>query len=115
MKTLDLIPMTFISSNGTLKVNENGTIHKDSDIEGWLLDIDKVDLEELDSYYKIQGLENCEGGDVLDFCWWDKEGNYNKAEESWRIETFHRPEFSEEKTKEVVAMSFKWISDNRNV
>jgi|TARA_R110002012_G_scaffold55850_2_gene142524 hypothetical protein len=106
--------MEFISSNGTLLVNKNGTVHKDSDLDGWLLDIAKVDLEELDNYYKIQTLNECEGGDVLDFGWWDKKGNYNKPEKVWRIETFHKPELNEKEVEKIVNISFQWIDDNRS-
>jgi hypothetical protein len=108
-----LIPMEFESSNGILLVNEDGTINKDSELSEWLLEIQKVDIEELDNYYKIQGLELCDGGDVLDFGWWDKKGNYNQPEKSWRLETFHRQDMSEKKIKNIVKQSFDWINKNR--
>lgn len=109
----ELIPMIFESSNGTLLVNENGEIHKDSDLSDWLLDIEKVDIEELDNYYKLNGLDLCEGGDVLDFGWWDKQGNYNKPKKSWRKEIFHNQKLSKKEIKNVVKQSFEWIKNSR--
>ena len=108
--------MEFESSNGTLLVNENGSINENSDFDkdSWLSDISKVDIEELDNYYKLQGFVKCEGGDVLDFGWWDKKDKYNKPERNWRIETFHNQELEEEEVSTIVAKSFKWIKDNRN-
>jgi hypothetical protein len=60
MENTQLTPMEFEGSNGTLLVNENGSINKDSDFDNdsWLSEISKVDIEELDNYYKLQGLEN---------------------------------------------------------
>lgn len=110
-----VIPMDFESSNGTLLVNEDGTINKNSDLSGWLLDIVKVDIEELDNYYKLQDLGVCEGGDVLDFGWWDKEGKYNEPDKIWRLETFHNPDLSDKKVKEIVDESFNWINKNRKL
>lgn len=110
---MELIPMEFESSNGTLLVNKNGTIDKNSDLSDWLLDIEKVDIEELDNYYKLNGLKICEGGDVLDFGWWDKKGNYNKPEKDWRLETFHKQGLSSKKVKKIVEESFNWIEKNR--
>ena len=113
MENKDLTPMEFDSSNGLLLVNENGSIHKDSDIEGWLTDISKVDLEELDNYYKLQGIGLCEGGDVLDFGWWDKNGEYNKPDRLWRIEVFHNQEIKNSKVASIVDNSYEWINKNR--
>lgn len=116
MKDIQVIPMEFESSNGTLLVNENGSINENSDFDNdsWLSDISKVDIEELDNYYKLQGLGKCEGGDVLDFGWWDKKGNYDKPDRDWRIETFHKQDLKEEEVNTIVATSFQWIEDNRN-
>tara|TARA_Y100000389_G_C17330170_1_gene447641 strand:+ start:319 stop:675 length:357 start_codon:yes stop_codon:yes gene_type:complete len=116
MENTQVIPMEFESSNGTLLVNENGSINKDSDFENdsWLSEISKVDIEELDNYYKIQGLGKCEGGDVLDFGWWDKKGNYNKPEKSWRMGTFHKQDLEKDEVNTIITTSFQWIEDNRN-
>ena len=55
MENTQIIPMEFESSNGTLLVNENGSINENSDFDkdSWLSDISKVDIEELDNYYKL--------------------------------------------------------------
>ena len=116
MENTQLTPMEFESSNGTLLVNENGSINKDSDFDNdsWLSEISKVDIEELDNYYKLQGLERCEGGDVLDFGWWDKKGNYNKPDRDWRMEIFHKQDLEEAEVNTIIVTSFQWIEDNRN-
>jgi hypothetical protein len=116
--------MEFISSNGYLYVNEDGTIHPDSDIEDWLLDIDKVDIEELDNYLSYYDLPLAQGGDVLDFGYWDKGGVYHSPSKQWREDTFHRvsvdsdPDeakayWNKERIKEVIDKSFEWIKKNR--
>lgn len=120
----NIIPMEFISSNGYLYVNEDGTIHPDSDIEDWLLDIDKVDIEELDNYLSYYDLPLAQGGDVLDFGYWDKGGIYHPPSKQWREDTFHRvsvdsdPDeakayWNKERIKEVIDESFEWIKRNR--
>jgi len=120
----NIIPMEFISSNGYLYVNEDGTIHPDSDIEDWLLDIDKVDIEELDNYLSYYDLPPAQGGDVLDFGYWDKGGIYHPPSKQWREDTFHRvsvdsdPDeakayWNKERIKEVIDESFEWIKRNR--
>ena len=116
MENTQIIPMEFESSNGTLLVNENGSINENSDFDkdSWLSDISKVDIEELDNYYKLQGLVKCEFGDVLDFGWWDKKGNYNKPERNWRMETFHKQDLEEDEVNTIVEASFQWIEDNIN-
>lgn len=114
MKDTQLIPMSFESSNGILLVNEDGTVHKDSDLSGWLLEIFRVDMEELDNYYSINMRGKCDGGDVLDFGWWNKEGEYNMPERDWRIVTFHNQDFNEGEVGDVVDQSFQWIDNNRN-
>lgn len=124
MKTKELIPMEFISSNGHLYVNEDGSIHPDSEMEDWLLDIDKVDIEELDNYLSYYDLPLAQGGDVLDFGYWDKGGIYHPPSKQWREDTFHRvsvdsdPDeakayWNKERIKEVIDKSFEWIKKNR--
>ena len=77
-------------------------------------DIAKVDIEELDNYYALQGIEGkCEGGDVVDFGYWDKKGKYFEPEKSWRIDTFHSTKLSKREVKEVVRKSLEWIKINR--
>lgn len=125
MKTKELIPMEFISSHGTLYVNEDGTIHPDSDIDdGWLLDIERVDIEELDNYLSYYDLPIAQGGDVLDFGYWDKNGVYHLPPRQWREDTFHRvsidsdPDESKdywtrENILKVIDKSYEWIKENR--
>ena len=126
MKTKELIPMEFISSHGTLYVNEDGTINsiewEDSyDESSWLLDIERVDIEELDNYLSYYDFELADGGDVLDFAWWDKDGVYHLPSRQWREDTFHKVPISDEEKKfwtseeimKVIDQSFEWIKNNR--
>lgn len=125
MKTKELIPMEFISSNGTLYVNEDGTIHPDSDIDdSWLLDVERIDIEELDNYLSYYDLPLAQGGDVLDFGYWDKNGVYHLPPRQWREDVFHRvsvdsdPDeaksyWTEERIQETIDKSFDWIKKNR--
>jgi len=126
MKTKELIPMEFISSNGTLYVNEDGTINniewEDSyDESSWLLDIERVDIEELDNYLSYYDFELADGGDVLDFAYWDKNGVYHLPSRQWREDTFHKVPISDEEKKfwtseeimKVIDKSFNWIKENR--
>lgn len=121
---MEQIPMEFISSNGHLYVNEDGSIHPDSEMEGWLLDINKVDIEELDNYLSYYDLPPAQGGDVLDFGYWDNDGEYHMPSKQWREDTFHRvsvdsdPDeakayWNKERIKEVIDKSFDWIKNNR--
>jgi len=126
MKTKELIPMEFISSHGTLYVNEDGTINsiewEDSyDESSWLLDIERVDIEELDNYLSYYDFELADGGDVLDFGYWDKNGVYHLPSRQWREDTFHKVPISDEEKKfwtseeimKVIDKSFNWIKENR--
>jgi len=126
MKTKEIIPMEFISSNGTLYVNEDGTINniewEDSyDESSWLLDIERVDIEELDNYLSYYDFELADGGDVLDFAYWDKNGVYHLPSRQWREDTFHKVPISDEEKKfwtseeimKVIDKSFNWIKENR--
>jgi len=126
MKTKELIPMEFISSHGTLYVNEDGTINniewEDSyDESSWLLDIERVDIEELDNYLSYYDFELADGGDVLDFAYWDKNGVYHLPNKQWREDTFHKVPISDEEKKfwtseeimKVIDKSFNWIKENR--
>ena len=120
----ELIPMEFISSHGTLYVNEDGTIHPDSDTDDWLDNIDRVDISELDNYLSYYDSPLAEGGDVLDFGYWDKDGVYHQPSRQWREDTFHRvsvysdPDeakayWTKEKIQEIIDESFEWIKRNR--
>ena len=105
----------FISSNGDLYVNRDGTINQEkSDIDDWLLDIAKVDLEELEHYYKLNEIEGGDlDGDVLDFGYWDKKGSYHQPDTDWRNRTFHNGFLGKNSIKEVLIKSELWISINR--
>lgn len=113
----ELAPMPFESSNGTLLVNRDGTIHEDSDIDDWLVDIDRVDVVELDNYYSSNGLGICGGGDALDFAYWDRDQKYHLPDRNWRLDTFHPqvPKRTISQIVELVDESFKWIKENRNL
>lgn len=124
MTSKELIPMEFISSHGYLYVNEDGTIHTDSDIEDWLLDVERVDIKELDNYLSYYDLPITDGGDVLDFGYWDKDGVYHMPSRQWREEVFHRvsvdsdPDeakdyWTREEILKVIDKSFNWIKENR--
>lgn len=104
----------FISSYGDLFTDKKGNVLvKESELSGWLLNIKKVDIEELNNYYELNGTGKCEYGDVLDFGYWDKENNYHQPNKDWRLNTFHFQEFTEDEVKEVVEKSFNWIKENR--
>lgn len=118
--------LEFISSHGTLYVNEDGTINniewEDSyDESSWLLDIERVDIEELDNYLSYYDFELADGGDVLDFAYWDKNGVYHLPSRQWREDTFHKVPTSDEEKKfwtseevmKVIDKSFNWIKENR--
>jgi len=126
MTNKELIPMDFISSHGTLCVNEDGTINsiewEDSyDESSWLLDIERVDIEELDNYLSYYDFELADGGDVLDFAYWDKNGVYHPPSRQWREDIFHKVPISDEEKKfwtseeimKVIDKSFNWIKENR--
>jgi len=105
--------LEFISSNGVLNINEIGIPQPSSEMEDWLLTIGKVDVAELDNYYALNGLGKCESGDVLDFCFWNKDGEYIEADRDWRISTFHPPSLNAQQIVDNVNASFEWIKANR--
>jgi hypothetical protein len=125
MTSKELIPMEFISSHGTLYVNEDGTIHPNTDIDdSWVLSIERVDIEELDNYLSYYDLPPAQGGDVLDFGYWDNKGVYRLPPRQWREDVFHRvsvdsdPDeakayWTKERINEVIDKSFEWIKNNR--
>jgi len=106
----------FESSYGLIAVNEKGeVIKKESDLSGYLLNIEKIDIEEIDHYHKLNEFSCCEGGDVLDVGYWDKKGKYHKPCRKWRTQTFHNGGFSNKKVREVIKTSFDWINVNRKI
>lgn len=76
------------SSYGLLVVDGNGdVVVEESDLDGYLLDIEKVDLEDLEQFLDSVGVENPKGVDqidVLSIGFWNKDGSYHKADEGWR-------------------------------
>ena len=131
MKTKELndptyeVAMEFISSNGYVYVNNDGTIDSiewaEDDKSNWLYDLERVDIEELENYLSYYDFELGEGGDVLDFAWWDKDGVYHLPSRQWREDTFHKIAISDEekefwtqeKIQETIDMSYEWIKENR--
>lgn len=103
----------FVSSNGTVEINRNGDVLPSSDLSDWLLDIQKVDVEELKVYSCSIGDEGIDDGDVLDFGFWDKKGNYNEPDFDWRLRVFNKQEETEEQKIKFVEDSKKWIQENR--
>jgi hypothetical protein len=76
-------PIHFISSNGELYVNQDGTISDKSDLSDWLLDIAKVDIAEWFTWTAKHNIES-DCGDVLELAYWDKSGNYIQADLDFR-------------------------------
>jgi len=105
----------FISSCGDLFIDDYGNVLPQSDLTDWLLDIGKVDVEELIHYFQLNGFDGLDDGDVLDFGYWDKNGEYHKPDITWRIETFHNQNFTTEKVNEVIEKSKEWIKKYRTI
>lgn len=129
MRKVELSPLEFISSDGYVYVNEDGTLDSiewagSMDETSWLLNIERVDIEELDNYLSYYDLDIAQGGDVLDFGYWDKGGVYHLPDRQWRENVFHRisvdsdPEeskdyWTKERIQEVIDKSYEWIKENR--
>lgn len=108
--------LTFISSNGTLVVDSKGTINNElSDLSDWLNDIGKVDIDELDNYALLMGINPIDSGDVLDFGYWDKKGKYVEPDRWWREQVFHNIYFTKEKNEQIIEKSYDWINQNRGI
>jgi len=105
----------FISSFGDLFIDDYGNVLPQSDLSDWLLDIGKVDVEELIHYFQLNGFDGLDDGDVLNFGYWDKNGEYHKPEIKWRIENFHNQNFTTEKVNEVIEKSKEWIKKYRTI
>lgn len=108
----------FESSHGSLFVDRQGNIDLvNSNLSDWLLNIAKVDIEELENYFSFNKCvlfdDTITDYDILDFCFWDKAGNYYKADMNWRIEDFHNQEFTKEEVIDAVNKSIEWINQNR--
>ena len=111
--------LTFESSHGIIVCDGWGNIKpNESDLSDWLNDVLKIDVEELENYYILNKLKpnEIDGGDVLDFGYWDKGGVYHKADENWRLTTFHNQDIKLNKdVTKLVADSFCWIAKNRKI
>lgn len=105
----------FISSFGDLFIDDYGNVLPQSDLTDWLLDIGKVDVEELIHYFQLNGFDGLDDGDVLDFGYWDKNGEYHKPAIKWRIDNFHNQNFTTEKVNEVIEKSKEWIKKYRTI
>lgn len=82
MKTLK-----FRSSYGYIIVDENGiALPEKSDCDDYLLDIIKVNLDEMWKFEGIIGNEpfTFEDYDILNVGYWTKDGKYEEPEHSWR-------------------------------
>tara|TARA_R100000734_G_scaffold16761_1_gene12903 strand:- start:349 stop:705 length:357 start_codon:yes stop_codon:yes gene_type:complete len=110
-------PMEFTSSYGSLYVNEDGSvqrIHFDSSNykkdDCWLTNIQRIDMEELIHYYKLNDQEFLGYGDVMDFGYWNKDGDYEQPPRDWRKEVFHATDIDVEV---VIDNSYEWINQKR--
>ena len=117
------VSMEFISSNGYIYVNDDGTIDsiESDDTTNWLYDVERVDIEELNNYLSYYDFDLGEGGDTLDFGYWDKDGVYHAPSRQWREDTFHKIPISDDEEKywtksqiqKTIEESFEWIKNNR--
>ena len=106
----------FISSHGDLMIDKDGNVLPQSDLSDWLLEIGKVDVEELIHYFQLNGLDgDLDGGDVLDFGYWDKNGEYHKPHMDFRKNTFHNQDFRYTQIEEVIIKTEQWLNKYRTV
>ena len=105
----------FISSCGDLFIDDYGNVLPNSDLTDWLLDIDKVDVEELIHYLQLNGFDGLDDGDVLDFGYWDKNGEYHKPNITWRRDTFHKQDFLNTQIEEVITKTEQWLNKYRSI
>lgn len=73
----------FVSSHGELYINQDGTVSDKSDLSDWLLDINKVDIDEWKTWTNKHNIES-DCGDVLELAYWDKSGDYIEADLDFR-------------------------------
>ena len=108
-------PYHFISSHGDLFIDKFGNVLPQSDLSDWLLEIGKVDVEELIHYLQLNGFDGLVDGDVLDFGYWDKNGEYHKPDITWRRDTFHNQDFRYTQIEEVITKNEQWLNKYRTV
>jgi hypothetical protein len=85
--------ITIESSWGCINTDDIGNILEidvlEVDKDGkrcYLLDITKFDIEEWDKWYEDKFKENSpkpNNFDVLDLCYWTKDGNYHYSKRGW--------------------------------
>lgn len=105
----------FISSHGDLFIDDYGNVLPQSDLSGWLLEIGKVDVEELIHYFQLNGFDGLDDGDVLDFGYWDKNGEYHKPNIRHREINFHNQDFLNTQIDEVITKTEQWLNKYRSI
>lgn len=76
---------TVYSSHGELTVDAaTGDVIK-CDGNDYIADIKRFDLEEHKRFNSITEMTQADV-DILDFAYWNKDGSYDTAEDSWRAE-----------------------------
>ena len=108
-------PYHFISSHGDLFIDKFGNVLPQSDLSDWLLDIDNVDVEELIHYLQLNGFDGLHDGDVLDFGYWDMNGEYHKPHIGHRKDNFHNQDFRYTQIEEVITKNEQWLNKYRTV
>jgi len=103
----------FCSSNGELYVNNDGTVDRDkSDLDDWLLTIDRVDLAEWLNWTQMTGMES-DCGDCLEFGFWDKAGRYHEPDWDWRRDVFHHKDMDDAHVNRLIEKAKAWINTYR--
>ncbi len=105
----------FISSHGDLMIDKDGNVLPQSDLSDWLLEIGKVDVEELIHYLQLNGFDGLDDGDVLEFGYWDKNGEYHKPHIGHRKDNFHNQDFRYTQIEEVITKTELWLNKYRTV
>ena len=76
----------FCSSHGELYINNDGTIDRDrSELDDWLLTIERVNLAEWINWTQESGI-GTDCGDCLELGFWDTDGDYQEPDWVWRKE-----------------------------
>ena len=108
-------PYHFISSHGDLFIDKDGNVLPQSDLSDWLLEIGKVDVEELIHYLQLNGFDGLDDGDVLGFGYWDKNGEYHNPHIGHRKDNFHNQDFRYTQIEEVITKTEQWLNKYRTV
>lgn len=79
---------TFYSSNGSVVTDTEGYVLEDkSNLDDYLVDIARMNIPEFRKFLKETGCKDWESiynFDILGVGYWNKDGSYEPAEESWR-------------------------------